>query len=39
MAEQELSRLAPSGCELSTGVRIFGSGLPEAPGTDPLSYV
>jgi len=34
-AEQQLSRLAPSGCELSGDVRIFGAGLLEAPGRDP----
>jgi len=38
-AEQQLSMLALSGCELSADVRILGAGLPEAPGTDPLSYV
>ena len=38
-AEQQLSRLALSACELSADVRIFGAGLPEAPGTDNLSYV
>ena len=26
-AEQQLSRLAPSGCQLSADVRIFGAGL------------
>ena len=26
-------------CELSADFRIFGAGLPEAPSTDPLSYV
>jgi len=34
-AEQQLSRLAPSGYELSADVRIFGAGLPEALGMDP----
>jgi len=38
-AEQQLSRLALSGCELSADVRIFRAGLPEAPCTDPQSYV
>jgi len=38
-AEQQLSRLALSACELSADVRIFKAGLPEAPGTDPLTYV
>ena len=38
-AEQQLSRLALSPCELSADVCIFGAGLPEAPGTDHLSYV
>ena len=38
-AEQELSRLALSGCKLSADVRIFRAGLPQAPGTDHLSYV
>ena len=34
-AEQQLSRLAPPGCQLSADVRIFGTGLPEDHGTDP----
>ena len=34
-AEQQLSKLAISVCELSADVRIFRTGLPEAPGTDP----
>jgi len=34
-AEQQLSRLALSDCELSADVRIFRTGLPEAPDTDP----
>ena len=38
-AEQQLSRLAPYGCQLSADVLIFGAGLLEAPGTDPLRYV
>ena len=38
-AEQQLSRLALSGCELSADVRILGAGLPEVPGTDPLRYM
>jgi len=38
-AEQQLSRLALSGCELSADVRIFGAGLTEAPGTENLNYV
>ena len=38
-AEEQLSRLALSTCELSADVRIFGAGLPDAPGTDHLSYV
>jgi len=38
-AEQQLSRLALSGCELYADVHIFGAGLPEVPGTDPLSYI
>jgi len=38
-AEQQLSRLALSACELSADVRIFGVGLPEAPGMDHLSYI
>jgi len=37
-AEQQVSRLFSSGCELSADVRIFGAGLPEEPDTDPLSY-
>jgi len=38
-AEQQLSRLAPSGCQLSEDVRIFVVGLPYDPKKDPLSYV
>jgi len=38
-AEQQLSRLAPSGSQLSADVRIFGVGLPDDPKKDPLSYV
>jgi len=38
-AEQQLSMLALSACERSADVRIFRAGLPEAPGTDHLSYV
>ena len=38
-AEQQLSRLALSGCKLSSDFRILGSGLTEAPCTDPQSYV
>ena len=38
-AEQQFSRLALSGCELSADVCILGAGLPEAPFTDPLRYV
>ena len=38
-AEQQLSRLAFSACELSADVRVFRAGLPEAPLTDHLSYV
>ena len=34
-SEQQLSRIAPSGCQLSADVRIFGAGRREAPGTDP----
>ena len=34
-AEQQLSRLANSGCELSVDVSIVGAALPEAPCTDP----
>jgi len=34
-AEQQLSRLALSGCELSADVRIFGAGLLNVNGTDP----
>jgi len=37
-AEQQLSRLALSGCELSADVRVFRVGLPEAPFTDRLRY-
>jgi len=38
-AEQQLSRLAPSGCQLSGHIRIFGAGQMEAPGTDTLRYI
>jgi len=38
-AEQQLSNLNASACELSADVRIIVPGLPEAPGTDHLSYV
>ena len=38
-AEQQLYRLAFSACELSADVHIFGAALPQAPGTDHLSYV
>jgi len=38
-SEQQLSRLALSGCNLSADVRILGVELPEAPCTDPLWYV
>jgi len=37
--EQHLYRLYMSACELSADVRIFGAGLPEAPGTDSQRYV
>ena len=37
--EQQLYRLATSGCELSADVRIFRVGVSEAPGTDHRSYV
>jgi len=37
--EQQLSMLAPSACQLSADVRIFGAGLTEASGRDALSYV
>ena len=33
-AEQQLSRLFPSGCELSADVPIFGVGLLEVPDRD-----
>ena len=38
-AEQQLYRLALSGCQLSADVRIFGAGLTEESGTDHLSHV
>jgi len=38
-AEQQLSRLAISGFELSADVPIFRAGLSEAPCADPQSYV
>ena len=36
-AEQQLSRLAPSGCELCADVRIFGAGLPKGAWQGPPS--
>ena len=38
-AEQQLSRLALSACELFVDVRIFKGRLTEAPSTDPECYV
>ena len=38
-AEQQLSRIAPSGFQLSADVRILGAGLPEAPSTDHIRNV
>jgi len=38
-AEQQLSRLALSGCELSADVHIFGARLPEAQSMVAQSYV
>ena len=38
-AEQQLSRLALSACELSADIHILGAGLPEAPYTDHLISV
>ena len=38
-ADKQLSRLAPSACQLSADVGIFGAGLPQAPRKDPISYV
>jgi len=38
-AEQQLSRLASSACQLSADAGILGAGLPEEPGLDPISYV
>jgi len=38
-AEQQLSSLALSDCELSADFRMFRAGLPEVPCTDPQSYV
>jgi len=38
-AEQQLSRLALSGQQLSADVRIFRAGLLDAPDTDHLRYV
>jgi len=34
-AEQQLARLAPSGCELSGDFCIFEAGLPEAASKEP----
>jgi len=38
-AQQQLSRLTPSGCQLSADIRIFAAVLLQAPGTDPINYV
>jgi len=38
-AEEQLSRLAICGCELSADIHILGAGLPEGTCTDHLSYV
>jgi len=38
-AEQQLSALALSACELFADVHILGAGLTEESGTDPDSYV
>ena len=38
-AEQQLSRIALSACELPADVRILGAGLLELPCTDNESYV
>ena len=38
-AEQQLSRLALSGCELCADVRIFGAVMPEPDGTNGFRYV
>jgi len=38
-AEQQLSKLALSACELFADVHIFRAGLPDDPYTDNLSYV
>jgi len=35
-AEQQLSRLVPSGLQLSADVRVFWAGLQKEPGRDPL---
>jgi len=38
-AEQQLSRLALSDCELYADIRIFEAGITEKPGMEHLSYV
>ena len=38
-AEQQLPRLALSGCQLSAYIRIFRAGLPEVTTTDPPKLV
>jgi len=38
-AEPMLSRLAPSGCELSSDVRIFEAGLLEGPNRESRGYI
>jgi len=37
-AEQQLSRLALSACDLYADVRILLAGLPQAPSKDPKTY-
>ena len=37
-AEQQLARLAPSGCELSAEIRILKAGLTKAPDKDAEIY-
>jgi len=38
-AEQQLSRLEPSGCELAGDVCIFGAGLQNAPADTPGTHL
>jgi len=38
-AEQQLSRLALSGCKVFADIHFFKAGLPKAPSKDPQIYI